>query len=246
MPLTPSQGSSAGGTAVVITGTNLGDATAVRFGTKLGTITANTETQVDVLSPAGHSVADVTVVTPGGSSNPLPFYYVEPPQKFTLLPTTGSSAGGDSVTLQGINLNDVTDVSFGGTPGTITSSAPGTVTVTTPAGTAGTVPLTVTTPGGTTNGLFFTYVDAPTVTAIDPDEGSETGGTQVLITGTDLTSTSEVTFAGTPASFGVLSDTSVSAVTPSGIAGTADVVVTTAGGSSTLLAGFTYLAGPGV
>ena len=42
MPISPNQGSTGGGTTVTITGTNLSGATAVKFGSKLATITANT------------------------------------------------------------------------------------------------------------------------------------------------------------------------------------------------------------
>ncbi|MGP3967552.1 IPT/TIG domain-containing protein [Streptomyces sp. 6N223] len=54
MPISPNQGSTGGGTAVTITGTNLANASAVTFGTKPATITANTATSVSVLSPSGN------------------------------------------------------------------------------------------------------------------------------------------------------------------------------------------------
>jgi hypothetical protein len=245
MPISPNQGSSAGGTPVVITGTGLANASAVRFGTNPGTITANTPTQVDVTSPAGHGAVGVTVTTPGGTSNALPFFYLEPPTKFSLSPTSGVEAGGNNVTITGSNLNSPTSVSFGANAATLVSSNAGSIVVTVPAGT-GTVPITVVTPGGSTNGLFYGYVAAPTVTAIAPVEGPTTGGTGVTITGTGLTTASSVTFDGVGASFVVVSPTEISAVTPAGTAGTADVAVTTAGGSDTLAAGFTYVAGPGI
>ncbi|GAA1238964.1 IPT/TIG domain-containing protein [Pseudonocardia alaniniphila] len=245
MPISPNQGSSAGGTAVVITGTNLANASAVRFGANLGTITANTPTQINVTSPAGHGVVGVTVTTPGGTSNPLSYFYLEPPAKFALSPTSGVEAGGNSVTITGSNLNGATSVTFGANAGTITANNSGSIVVTVPAGT-GSVPVTVVTPGGSTNGLSYEYVVAPTVATIDPDSGPTAGGTGVTITGTGLTTTSSVTFGGTPASFVVISPTEVSATTPAGAAGAVDVVVTTTGGSATLEDGFTYVAGPGI
>jgi hypothetical protein len=89
-------------------------------------------------------------------------------------------------------------------------------------------------------------VAAPTVTDIDPDAGPTAGGTGVTIDGAGFTPATSVTFGGTPASFVVISDTELSAVTPAGAAGAVDVVVTTTGGSATLTGGFTYVAGPGV
>ncbi|GAA3048718.1 hypothetical protein GCM10010464_11210 [Pseudonocardia yunnanensis] len=245
MPISPNQGSSAGGTAVVITGTNLANASAVRFGTNPGTITGNTPTSVNVTSPAGHGAVGVTVTTPGGTSNPLSFFYLEPPTKFSLSQTSGAEAGGNSVTITGANLNGATSVTFGANAATITSNNSGSIVVTVPAGT-GSVAVTVVTPGGSTNGLFYQYVVAPTVTDIDPDAGPTAGGTGVTITGTGLTTTNSVTFDGVPASFVVINDTEVSAVTPAGTAGAVDVVVTTTGGSATLAGGFTYVAGPGI
>jgi large repetitive protein len=50
-----------------------------------------------------------------------------------------------------------------------------------------------------------------------------------------------VTVGGTPATnVTVVSDTEVTATTPAGTAGTADVVVTTSGGTDTLDDAFTY------
>jgi IPT/TIG domain-containing protein len=246
MPLSPNQGSSAGGTAVVITGTGLAGASAVRFGANPGVITANTATQIDVTSPAGHGVVGVTVTTAGGTSNALPFFYLEPPAKFSLSQTQGALAGGNAVTITGNNLNNASAVTFGANAGTITSSNAGSIVVTVPAGAAGTVPVTVSTPAGSTNGLFYEYVALPEVTSITPAEGPVAGGTSVTIEGTALATTSSITFDGAPASFVVVSATEVSAVTPAGAAGTADVVVTSAGGSDTLAAGFNYIAGPGI
>jgi IPT/TIG domain len=245
MPISPNQGSSAGGTAVVITGTNLANASAVRFGTNPGTITGNTPTSVNVTSPAGHGAVGVRVTTPGGTSNPLSYFYLEPPTKFSLSPTSGAEAGTNSVTITGANLNSATSVTFGANAGTITSNNSGSIIVTVPAGT-GTVPITVVTPGGSTNGLFYEYVAAPTVTDIDPDAGPTAGGTGVTIEGSGFTAATSVTFDGTPASFAVVDDSELSAITPAGAAGAVDVVVTTTGGSATLAGGFTYVAGPGV
>ena len=246
MPISPNQGSSAGGTAVTITGTGLDNTSAVHFGANLATITANTPTQVDVVSPAGHGAVGVNVTTSGGTSNSVPFYYIETATKTSVSPTSGTTAGGNTVTLTGSNLNTASAITFGANAGTIISSNAGVITATVPAGAAGTVPITVTTAAGTTNGLFYTYVAAPTVTAIDPAVGPTAGGTPVTIDGTGLTSASQVTFDGAAASFTVVSDTQLTAVTPAGAAGTADVVVTTTGGSDTLVAGFTYVAGPGI
>ncbi|MEW2433410.1 IPT/TIG domain-containing protein [Streptomyces caniferus] len=250
MPISPSQGSTGGGTVVTITGTNLAGATAVRFGTKTATITANTPTSVTVVSPSGTGTVPVTVTTPGGTSNPLSFFYVGPPFKSSISPVSGVTAGGDTVTINGSGLTTATAVHFGATTATPTVVNDGQLTVAVPAGTGpGPVSVSVTTAGGTNNGLTYTYVDAPTIGTVNPNSGPATGGTVVTITGTNLSGTQSVLFGATPAPFSVLSDTTLSVVTPptpDGSPGPADVTVTTTGGSATAAGGFTYLAGPGI
>lgn len=72
----------------------------------------------------------------------------------------------------------------------------------------------------------------PAVTALDPDNGPDAGGTSVSISGCNFTGATAVAFGTKPAtSFHVKSDTSITAVSPAGT-GTVHVVVTGAGGSS--------------
>jgi IPT/TIG domain len=72
----------------------------------------------------------------------------------------------------------------------------------------------------------------PTVTGVEPDEGTGAGGTVVTITGTHLGEASSVRFGETAAKrFEVDSATSITAESPAG-AGTVDVTVTTAEGPS--------------
>ncbi|MGW2390586.1 IPT/TIG domain-containing protein [Streptomyces lydicamycinicus] len=247
MPISPNQGSTGGGTTVVITGTNLGGATAVKFGTKNATITANTPTSVTVTSPSGTGTVPVTVTTPGGTSNPLQFFYVGAPFKSSLSPVSGITAGGNTVTINGTGLTTATSVQFGAASATPTVVNDGQLTVTVPAGAApGPVGVSVTTAGGTNNGLSYTYIDAPTIVSLNPTSGPASGGTVVTLTGTNLSTTQSVDFGGTLAPFSVLSDTSLSVVTPPGTAGAVDVTVTTSGGSATSTGAFTYVAGPGI
>lgn len=136
-----------------------------------------------------------------------------------------------------------TTVTIGGTAATdvqVTSATELTAVV--PAGTAGAADVTVTTSAGSdtlTDG--YTYVDAPTGTSIDPANGPEAGGTTVTLTGTGfIDGDTLVTVGGEPATdITVTSDTELTFVTPAGT-GTADVVVSTPGGSDTLTDAFTY------
>jgi hypothetical protein len=247
MPISPNQGSTGGGTTVTITGTNLLGATAVRFGSKLATITADTATSVTAVSPSGAGTVPVTVTTPGGTSNPLSFFYVGAPFKASLSPVSGVTAGGDTVTITGTGLSTATAVNFGAVSATPTVVNDSLLSVVVPAGTAaGAVGVSVTTAGGTNNGLSYTYVDVPTIGTPSPASGPAAGGTAVTIPGTNLTTTQSVTFGGAVAPFAVISDTQISAVTPPGTAGAADLVVTTSGGSVTETGAFTYVAGPSI
>jgi hypothetical protein len=110
----------------------------------------------------------------------------------------------------------------------------------------------VTSPGGTSPNTAtddFTYVPAPTVVSLAPTSGPAAGGTTVTITGTSFTGTTAVKFDTTDAtSFTVVNGTTITAVAPAHAAGSADVRVTTASGTSANTAAddYTYLPAPTV
>lgn len=162
-------------------------------------------------------------------------------------PSNGPSTGGTYVTISGSNFSGATAVRFGAMSATsITVVNSSQITAYSPAGMAGTVDVTVTTAGGisaTSAADQFTYVAAPAVTSVSPASGPSTGGTSVTITGTGLSGATAVTFGGTPATgFTVNSATQITATSPAGAAGTVDIRVTTAGGTSVTSAAdqFTY------
>jgi hypothetical protein len=83
----------------------------------------------------------------------------------------------------------------------------------------------------------------PTFGDVSPDTGAAAGGTLVTITGTWLGRVTGVTFDASAATgLTVLSDTTLTCITPSGTAGTADIVLTYSGGTVTGTAAFTYTA----
>ncbi|MFX3575933.1 putative Ig domain-containing protein [Ralstonia mannitolilytica] len=88
---------------------------------------------------------------------------------------------------------------------------------------------------------------APTVTSVSPSSGPTAGGTSVTITGTNFAGTTAVKFGATNASsFTVNSATSITATAPAGAAGTVDVTVTNASGTSPTSAfdRYTFVAPP--
>ncbi|MGH7019824.1 MAG: IPT/TIG domain-containing protein [Brevundimonas sp.] len=254
--ISPSSGPSTGGTSVTISGTNLSGVTAVTFGaTAASDFTVNSATQITATAPAGSGTVDVRVTTAGGTSATSAadqFTYLPAPTVTSISPTSGPSTGGTSVIITGTNFSGVTAVTFGGTAASsLTYNGPTQITATAPAGT-GTVDVRVTTGGGTSATSAadqFTYDGAPTVTSISPTSGPSTGGTSVTITGTNLSGATAVTFGATAASgFTVNSATQITATAPAGSAGTVDVRVTTAGGTSATSVAdqFTYVGAPTV
>ena len=254
--VSPSSGSTAGGTSVVITGTNFSAVTAVKFGaTTAGSFTVNSNTQITATSPGGSAGAvDVTVVSPGGTSATNAsdqFIYVASPTVTAVSPSTGPTSGGTTVTITGTNLTGASSVTFGATPASIVSNTATSISATSPAGAAGTVDVRVTTVAGTSATSAsdqFTYVAAPTVTAVSPGSGPTGGGTTVTITGTNLSNATAVSFGGTTGSIVSNTATSMTATSPAGSAGAVDVTVTTAGGTSATSSNdrFTYVAAPTV
>ncbi len=246
--VSPNSGSTAGGTSVTITGTNLTGATGVNFGATAATnFVVNSPTSITATSPAeAAGTVDVRVTTPGGTSatsSADQYNYATPPPTPTVTgvsPNTGSTAGGTSVTITGTNLTGATGVNFGATAATnFVVNSPTSITATSPAEAAGTVDVRVTTPGGTSatsSADQFSYLgqsSTPTVTGVSPNSGSTAGGTSVTITGTNLTGATGVNFGATAATnFVVNSPTSITATSPAEAAGTVDVRVTTPGGTS--------------
>ncbi len=96
----------------------------------------------------GRGASASILVVPVGSSG------------MTISPTSGTILGGTRVTISGMNLAGATEVRIGGTPiSNFTVVDRNTITAVTPANTAGTVDVVVTTPSGTDTGsALYTYV----------------------------------------------------------------------------------------
>ncbi|MFF2493331.1 IPT/TIG domain-containing protein [Agromyces sp. NPDC058064] len=241
--LAPDEGPAAGGTPVTVTGTDLAGATEVTVDGVPVTFTQVSPTEITFETPAHVAgPVDVVVATPGGESNALPFTYFDVPVLTALDPDEGPTAGGTPVTVTGTALAGATQLTVDGAPIAFTQVSDTEITFVTPAHAAGAVEVVVTTPGGESEPLSFTYVPAPVLTALDPDRGPTSGGTPVTITGTDLAGATEVTVDGVPVTFTQVSDTEITFETPAHAGGPADVVVTTPGGESNPLP-FTYVVG---
>jgi len=174
-----------------------------------------------------------------------------PPVITRLSPTNGVASGGTVVTVTGTNFVSGDTVTFGSTAGTgVTVNSSTNLTVTTPAGSAGAVNVTVTDTysqsSTLTNGFTYVLPPAPVITHLSPTNGYAAGGTVVTITGSNFVSGDTVKFgsnAGT--SVTVNSSTNITVTTPAGSVGAVNVTVTdTSSQSSTLTDGFTYTVAP--
>ena len=249
--LAPTSGPALGGANVVITGTNLTGATAVKFGaTNATSFSVDSATQITAVSPAGAvGPVNITVTTPGGTTAGAAYTYVVAPTLSSLSPTFGPAVGGTTVVLTGTNLTGATAVKFGATnAASVTVDSATQITAVSPAGATGVVSVTVTTAGGTTAGVAYTYGNGPSVTALSPASGSPGGGTSVIITGANLTGATAVKFGATSAtSFNVDSATQITAIAPAG-SGSVNVTVTTSVGTSATSASglYRYVSPPGI
>ena len=255
--VSPNYGPLAGGTLVTITGTGFLEATgtgpaAVLFGsTDAQSYTVVSDTEITATSPSGTGTVDITVTTPQGTStinSADEFTYETTPTVTNVNPNGGPTSGGTSVTITGSGFLGTSAVLFGSNSASFTINSSTQITATAPAGSAGTVHITVTTPQGTSTTSSadeFTYYNAPTVTNVNPNAGSTSGGNSVVITGTSFIGTTSVFFGSNSASFTVNSSTQITATAPAG-SGTVNVTVTNPGGTSPITAAdqYTYFATP--
>ncbi|MET8680101.1 IPT/TIG domain-containing protein [Streptomyces sp. NPDC004647] len=234
--VSPLQGPASGGNSVTLSGSGLTGATGVTFGgVPASGFTVVSGTQINAVPPPGApGPVAVEVTTPAGTSGPGAFYfYVAAPVATELNPAAGPAAGGNTVTITGSNLTLATSVHFGVATALFSVLSDNQVKATAPPGT-GNVPVNVTSIGGTSNNLTYTYIAGPVISGLNLALGAQSGGNTVTITGSGLTTTTAVHFGPASAGFTVLSPTQVTAVVPPGT-GDVPVNVTTTGGTSNSL-----------
>ncbi len=242
LSLKPAEGGEAGGTKVKITGEHLAGVTTVHFGETAVTLSkANkSETKLTVTSPAGRGTVDVTLSTAEATSEAVPAdrfsYRSALPVVTGLNPNAGPASSKRKITISGSNFTGVTKVSFGSlsVPFTIVKSTrlqavapvavvdgPVDITITTGAGTSEPVPADV----------YEFQAEFPSVEAVTPEIGPS--GETVMLEGEGFIGTSKVSFEGVPAaSFEVINDGLIRAVTPEHATERVAIVITTPLGTS--------------
>ena len=144
-----------------------------------------------------------------------------PPTVASISPTSGAAAGGTfAVTISGTGFTGASGVTIGGVAATFAVVNATTITATAPAHSAGTADVVVTKPGSTGTGAgLFTYIAAPTVTAITRQVAPQ-GARWITITGTNFTGATAVTIGGVTATgLTIVNPTTITATTPAHAAG---------------------------
>lgn len=201
LKLSPDHGVARGDRPLTINGENFTGATAVYIGGTSVPFTLKSASVIKATTAVATNLGaeDVTVVTPEGTSEAGPgseyFYEAEPPVLTRMSPGAGPASGGTTVILFGEGFLEASQVKFERTPVTSFKVLDDTqLEVVTPPETVAKVPIYVTTPLGTSQGLGckepdcgkekkFEY-DDPTVTSVEPENGPIAGGTPITIHGT--------------------------------------------------------------
>ncbi len=257
----PGRGSSAENTSVTLSGSGfLADdagALTVLFGTvpALSVSVVGDASLTCVVAPqAAGTVVDVNVANANGSAFLAQAFAFETPLSLTsVIPASGTAAGGDTLTLTGggflANGAGVNTITFAGIPATnVSVQSDTTLTCRVPAGAAGSQ---VTVGLANANGsaqLFagYRYHALPVITSVSPLGGTSLGGTLVTVRGAgflnDAAGTIVVKFADRLAtSVGVFEDGRLTCRAPSGPAGTSvTLTLTSANGEVQLVSGYRY------
>lgn len=224
------------GSSLEILGQGLTGTTSVKFnGVAATTFSVSSDTYMTATVPSGAKTGTVTVTAPSGIYNSSRQFRVTPTIS-SIAPTVG--AAGTVITVNGTGLTQTTKVTVGGVNVTsFTINSDSKVSATAPTGVK-TGKVVVTTSGGSaTSASTFSVI--PTILSFSPTSGPV--GTSVVITGTGLSQTNQVTFNGTTATvFTINSDTQVTATVPTG-ATTGKIAITTTGGVATSATNFTVM-----
>ena len=259
--VTPNSGSTEGGATITISGANFASGATVSFGgTAATTVTVVRSTTITARAPA-HAAGAVTVVVTNPSNQSATranaFTYVAPPPPppsptvSNVVPSSGTTKGGTTVTITGKNFANGATVSFGGVPAAtaVIVASSTSIVATTPAHASGAVNVVVTNPSkeSGTRATGFTYrAPGPSIASVSPASGSISGGTAVVIRGVDFASGATVSFGGTAATNVIVVNSKLmTARVPAHAAGSVNVVVTNANRQSGARAsGFSYVVTP--
>jgi IPT/TIG domain/Divergent InlB B-repeat domain/PASTA domain len=169
------------------------------------------------------------------------FFELPPPPSVAAIdPPEGPTAGGNTVTIEGEDLENVSEVKFDTAKAPIASLneiSSSEIEIDAPQHAAGLVDVRVVTGGGEspdTSADDYTYIATPAVFGVSPNKGSTAGGNQVEISGANLAEATTVEFGNTAveAPFTENTATKIKLDAPAHAAGKVNVRVRTLGGTS--------------
>jgi hypothetical protein len=159
--VSPAEGSTAGGTAIVLKGTDFVSGAKVRLaGEEATSVVVVSATEITAKTPAGSAAKDEVVVVDadGTSSAGAGFTYITPPTVTAVSPKEGTTAGGTTVKLTGTGFVKGAKVKIGSEATSVTVVSATEITAKTVAHAAGKVPVEVSVGGVvSTETVEFTY-----------------------------------------------------------------------------------------
>jgi hypothetical protein len=243
----PASGPPEGGTRVRVAGSAFDTGvTEVLFdATPAPSIALESANVLRVTTPPGVGTANVTVRALGGREASLAaaFRYESPLALTSIAPDSGPVVGGTLIELRGQGFASGAEVFFGPLAAIdVTVVDATTLRARTPASVAGPTDVFVRVRGAVaTLPRAFQYFDETRLHRIAPNRGGIAGGTFVTLTGTGFGAASHVFFNGAPAVEVRLVDPfTITARTPPGAVGRADVTVTGDRGAAFLPAAYEY------
>lgn len=244
--ISPAAGPLAGGQSVTICGTNLSTVTSltiVDVAADFVPITDNIIVATTRSSAAGRG--NVVVSNVGGSATLVDAYtYIGAPAIQAITPNMGPLISTSQITISGVNFTDVNVVTFESISADFTVVSDNTITTLPPTGPVGLATLYIASPGGN-DSSGYTYLNAPGLPTVTPSAGPTGGNQSVSITGQYLSYATAVTFGGVPVSGPfTITDGTITATTPPGVAGLTAVSITTPGGEVTAANAYTYVVPP--
>jgi len=235
------------GAQIQVQGSNLADATSVRFN--------GLEAQFNVLAgsllatvPTNAASGPISITTPAGTATSANSFTVLEPSTVTSISGFSPTSGpvGTTVEIRGTNFNNVTAVKFNGTDAVFTNVFEGLISAIVPTN-ATTGPIAIFSAASTNvTATPFTVTEPepevlPIVSSFSPANG--VAGASVQIRGSTFVDVIAVRFNGIEATFTVRSEVEITATVPPG-AVTGPITVTTAAGTAASATSFEITSGP--
>jgi hypothetical protein len=253
LDITPDEGPESGGQRVEIEGSDFRAGAEVWFGqTRAAFVEYVRNDLVVALTPAHDSgTIDVRVENPDGETAEVAdgYTFLPSPDLISVTPSVGPASGGTPVRLTGLNFFEGSRAFFDDVPcRSQVRLSELEIQCETPPGIPGFVDVEVRHPerGTSVAEDGFFYIAPPRIDVVEPGEGTDLGGTSIVIIGEDFDDAATVLIDGELClDVEVVSAAEIRCTSPAGAPGVVDVeVVNPDGQSSVFVGGFNYLGPP--